>query len=378
MYYYRMSPIRVALVTSVIDNRKAKGTALVARELLSRILDAPDISYTLIHHESSDDGIYTHHPTIQIPHLPFPFNQMWVRELVFWLTYKGKPFDVVHYMQPRVWPSYLATKASHVVISAHDAGVMLNLHTPSLADWVFRITNRFLHMRMTRIIAVSEYARQEIIRLFHIDPSRVVSIPNALSSSFTKMKDSYPSYGLPETYILCIGRFDPHKNIVRLLHAYRQARDAGLVEPLILVGGKHLPSYSKQVEKTIQELQLEPYVHVAPYIEDEDLYGVYKNARAVIYPSTHEGFGLPLLEAMYAKVPVAASNVTSLPEVAGNAALFFDPYDIHAMCSALVRITTDEMVRAQLIKNGEKRVMSFSWEEAAQKLLGIYRDLTAS
>lgn len=374
-----MHPIRIAIVTSVLDKRQAKGTALVARELLSRILETPNISYTLIHHEHSDNELYTKHKTLLIPHLSFPFNQMWLRELVFWLiTYKGEPFDIVHYMQPRVWPSYLATKARHVVVSAHDAGVMLNLHTPSLADWVFRITNRFLHMRMTRIIAVSEYAKSEIMRLFHIAPTRVVCIPNALSSSFSTRIGSATAYALPERYILGIGRFDPHKNIVRLLHAYKQARDMGLVEHLVLVGGRHLPSYSRTVEKTIHALQIDTYVHIAPFIEDDDLYRVYAGARAVCYPSLHEGFGLPLLEAMYANVPVATSNTTSLPEVAGDAALFFDPHDTHAIRDALIRIATDEDLRTQLIEKGKKRVANFSWDRSAQKLLELYRVLMTS
>lgn len=365
---------RIALVTSVIDARKGRGTASVARELLARILASDEFDFTLIHHEPVDDPLYAKHPTLLIPHLPFPFDRAMLREAAFWLSRRER-FDAVHYLTPRVWPSYLLTRAKRVIISAHDAGVMLDLGPADLPTLVFRFTNRFLHARMDAVIAVSEYARAEIARAYRLAPERVAVIPNALPTSFGGF--SADPLALGEPYLLSVGRFDPHKNILRLLAAYAEARKAGVTERLVLLGGRHLPAYSRKVEATIRELDLESEVTIAPFIPDDALAGAYAHARAVIYPSLHEGFGLPLLEAMASGVPVAAAGATALPEVAGGAALLFDPRDARAMASAIARVLGDEALRADLIARGRTRVRAFSWEESASRLVALYRALTA-
>jgi len=140
--------IKLALVTSVIDNRSGRGTALVARELLSRILLRTDLfDITLIHHEPSEDPIYTTHRTLLIPHLPKLLDRQMLREAYFWIKLwtHGIRFDIAHYLNPRLWPSYLLTPAKRIVFTAHEAGVMLNLHDTHLSDYLFRFTNRFLH-----------------------------------------------------------------------------------------------------------------------------------------------------------------------------------------------------------------------------------------
>ncbi len=369
---------RIGIVTSVIDGRSARGTAGVARELLARLLPSDEFDITLIHHEPSDDPIYAKYPTLRIPHLPGPFDRTVLRELVFWLSLQ-KPFDIVHYLTPRVWPSYLATKARRIIVTPHDAGVMLPLYTKGLADFLFMFTNRFLHSRMDCIIAVSRYAKEEIARSYCINPERITVIPNALPSHFLQpTSNRRPASHLPARYLLSVGRFDPHKNILRLVEAYALARKRGVLLPLVLIGGRHTPSYSDKVERAIERLDLTDKVICAPYISDEDLPGVYATAHALIYPSLHEGFGLPLLEAMATGIPIACANATALPETAGDAALLFNPGTIDDIACAIIRISEDVALRSQLVHSGTARVATFSWERSVEKLRALYRIVTTS
>lgn len=375
--------LKIALVTSVIDNREGRGTALVARELLSRLLiPNAEFEFTLIHHEPADNPIYEQFPTLLIPHLPGPFDRQMIREAVFWLGLrsKGTRFDIVHYMNPRVWPSYLLTPGK-VVVTMHEAGVMLPLAGTGLAHSIFKFTYRFLHQRMERVIAVSRFGKEEIVQYCKIPEARISVIPNALPETFRpavradRKEYLQDQFGIPSPYILSVGRLDPHKNILRLLDAYSIARAAGIEEHLVLVGGRHLAAYSAEVDARISELGISEFVYLAPFIPETDLPNVYAEAQTLVYPSLHEGFGLPLLEAMICGTPVTASNAGSLPEIAGDAAVFFNPADTDDMASCLIRIMRDAAMRSDCIARGYERVKDFSWDRSAAQLVALYKDL---
>ncbi len=383
-----MSKPKLAIITSVIDNRDARGTALVARQLLSYLSEIKnDFEITLIHHTKSDNAIYKEYREFIIPKLKLPIASTLISEAVFWLRLRlqNKRFDIAHYMQPRVWPSYLFTPAKKIIITMHEAGIMLNLHHIGKGERMFRFTNRYLSFRMHKVIAVSEYGKKEIAQYCGINPDRIEVIYNGLDAGFSTaqvtpelIQELKSKYNILHPYILSVGRLDPHKNILKLLDAYADFRKAGNKENLILVGGKHMPDYSELVEKKIKELHLENSVIITPFITDADLPKVYSAARALVYPSLHEGFGLPIIHAFACNLPVACSNVTSLPEIAGNAALLFDPNDTGAITKALNQITSDENLRANLILKGKARLTEFSWNTSAKKLFALYRSLISA
>jgi glycosyltransferase involved in cell wall biosynthesis len=120
---------------------------------------------------------------------------------------------------------------------------------------------------------------------------------------------------------------------------------------------------------------METFVHFIGFADDEDLPALYKNATCLAFPSLYEGFGLPVLEAMAAGVPVLTSNVSSLPEVAGDAAITVDPYDLDAITDGLQRLIQDTDLRDRLIQKGLARAREFTWEKSARQLIGIYQDL---
>lgn len=376
---------RVGLVTSAIDNRPARGTALVARRLLEQLCRfEQEFDFTLIHGEKVDDPLYRRWPEVIVPRLRVPMARDMLSESFGWVKMRsrGQRFDLIHYLQPRVWPSYLLAPSRRVAITIHEAGVMLNLAPPTAADYLFRFTNRWLHQRMDALITVSEFGRREVNETCRVPLGRIHVVPNGVDPTFSPGEVSAAdsarlaeAYGLPERYILSVGRMDPHKNVLRLIQAYAEVRQRGVDLPLVIVGGRHLPEYTAQVEERIEQLGLRRFVTVAPFITDADLPDVYRAATALVYPSLHEGFGLPILEAMSCGTPVACSGTTALPEVAGGAALLFEPTDVAAIASAMHDVSTDAGLRERLIAAGLERARQFSWGAAADATAAIYRKL---
>lgn len=377
--------IKVGLVTSCIDNRQARGTALVARRFLEQLPKFKnEFDFTLIHQVKTDDVIYKQWPEIIMPAINWPVGKTMLNESGGWLKLRrqGIRFDIIHYLQPRVWPSYLLAPAKKIVITVHEAGVMLNLYRPSWGDRLFRLTNKWLHQRMDALIVVSEFGRREVCKYFNLPLNRIHVVPNGLEENFkfyqmtSELKDELiKKYGVKYPFILSVGRFDPHKNIIRLLQAYAAARQQGITEYLILVGGRHLPEYSDQVEQEIKKLNLSEQVIVTPYIQEQDLPKVYSAATALIYPSVHEGFGLPVLEAMVCDCPVAAANNTALPEIAGSAALLFDPFKVDDITKAIIKIINDQKLRQQLVEYGHEQIKKYSWATGAETIIKLYKQL---
>ena len=176
-------------------------------------------------------------------------------------------------------------------------------------------------------------------------------------------------------YIFTVGTVQPRKNYVRLIQSLAQLRAKGLDIHLVIAGGKGW--LDNPIYAAIAETHMENFVHFIGFAADEDLPALYKNAVCLAFPSLYEGFGLPILEAMACGVPVLTSNISSLPEVAGDAAIMVDPYDLDTITNGLERLVLDTDLRASLIQKGLARAREFTWEKSARQLLGIYQDLLA-
>ncbi|GAI15126.1 unnamed protein product, partial [marine sediment metagenome] len=174
-------------------------------------------------------------------------------------------------------------------------------------------------------------------------------------------------------YILWVGRMYHHKNLTRLLYAYNKLIKTyqGIKHQLVLCGmkGWGYPSFVK----TIENLDLKDKVIFKGYVPDDVLKSIYANANLFVFPSLTEGFGFPILEAMSCRVPVITSNYGGMAEIAGDAALLVDPYDVDEIAEAIYRVLTDENLRKDLIKKGLERVSQFSWEKTARETLAVYK-----
>ncbi|MEM3503760.1 MAG: glycosyltransferase family 1 protein, partial [Nitrososphaeria archaeon] len=180
-------------------------------------------------------------------------------------------------------------------------------------------------------------------------------------------------YGIKSPYILHVGHYLPRKNTVTLLKAYKKLKRRGIDEKLVIVGigvWQH-----DKVLKTVKELALEDDVKLLGYVPEEDLPKLYNVAKLFAFPSLHEAFGLVILEAMACGCPVITSNIFSMPEIAGDAALFINPYDENDLMERIYHFLTNSRVQETLRMKGLKRASLFSWERCAQETLQVYEEV---
>jgi glycosyltransferase involved in cell wall biosynthesis len=228
--------------------------------------------------------------------------------------------------------------------------------------------------RSQRVIVDSNSTRDDLVELLDFDPGRIDVVPLGLGN----VRREEPlgeaeirrrlELGAREV-LLSLSAKRPHKNLAALIGALAQI--ASDRRPLLVLPGYSTP-HEAELRALAARVGIAEDVRFVGWRQDKEIEGLWTLARAFVYPSLYEGFGLPVLEAMARGVPVACSRASSLPEVAGDAALLFEPSDQHAIASAIVRLLDDEALRARLISLGHERVRRFTWERAAQLTLASY------
>jgi len=216
-----------------------------------------------------------------------------------------------------------------------------------------------------KIIAVSNSTKKDIINLLKIKPEKIFVTYEGVD----KLEIGNWKLEIGSPYILYVGAAYPHKNLERLLMAFKNLKISDL--KLILVGKKDF--FYEWLEKYSQELDLADRVKFMGEVSDEELASLYQNAIFFIFPSLCEGFGLPGLEAMAYGLPVAASSVSSLPEILGQAAFYFNPYHLEEMEQVMFILSTNENLRKNLREKGLEQVKKYSWQKMAQETLDVYK-----
>jgi glycosyltransferase involved in cell wall biosynthesis len=228
----------------------------------------------------------------------------------------------------------------------------------------------------TRIITDSEYSKSEIIRYLHADPAKIEVIYPGVDPVFHRVTDPArldavrSKYGLERDYALCVGIYKPRKNHVGLLRAFRAFYESGGKAQLVIAGP--MAEGEEMLRRRAAELGVAQHVVFAGFVDEPDLLTLYSAARACVCPSFYEGFGFTVLEAMACGAPVVCSSATSLPEVGGTAVLYADPHAPEEMASQLLRVTSDEPLRASLIERGHQNLQRFQWADTARQTLAVY------
>jgi glycosyltransferase involved in cell wall biosynthesis len=230
------------------------------------------------------------------------------------------------------------------------------------------------------VIALSEYARNDIVNTYQVSPHKISVIPLAAGDHFRPISSEEElqrvrqTYGIEGEYMLSVGAIQPRKNLGRLVAAYshlRGAKPEGKLPKLVLAG-KCAWLYDETL-RAIKELELSNSIILTGYVPESDLPALYSGALCFIYPSYFEGFGLPPLEAMQCGVPVIVGDRTSLPEVVGDAAVLVDPFDVNALAAAIEKVVSDSDLRAKLSVQGLARAKLFEWRETARQTLAVYQ-----
>ncbi len=246
-----------------------------------------------------------------------------------------------------------------------------------LAHEYARVSIATAARRATRVMTVSESSKRDILRYVDIPPERIDVIYNAYDERFAiepreeDVARVRERYQLDDQFVLYAGNVKPHKNLERLIHAFHLVRQQGLDHLKLVLIGDEIARYA-QLRRAVHHYQLHKYVRFLGYLPETTLAIMYRLAGVFVFPSLYEGFGLPPLEAMASGTPVVTSNVSSLPEVAGDAAVLVDPYDPEAIAEGIYRVLTNDELRDALRRKGSLRARQFSWEDSARRVRAIY------
>ncbi len=306
-----------------------------------------------------------------------PFPRLWTHLRLSWEMARQPP-DVL-FVPAHVLP-FVHPRSS--VVTVHDLGYLYYPGTHQLLDRLYLdLSTRYNARAASRVIAVSRATKDDLVQHCGIEPDKITVVYSGCDETMQPVEDEATvervkaRYGIRGDYLLYVGTLQPRKNLGRLLEAYtmvmkRAKRDE---TPCLVIAGRKGWLYD-HVFQQVERLGLETEVIFPGYVPQNDLPALLSGARLFVFPSLYEGFGLPVLEAMACGTPVLCSNVSSLPEVAGNAALLVDPLDVESMAEAMNRLLQDEGLRAQLVERGLRQVRQFSWDRCARETLAVLED----
>jgi glycosyltransferase involved in cell wall biosynthesis len=267
------------------------------------------------------------------------------------------------------------------IITIHDLAFLAMPETFPIGKRLYKsvAVRQSIH-KADKIIAVSHATKEECIRLLNVPKEKIKVIYNGIDSNFKKINlpdiinNTRKQFGLSKKFILFVGTLEPRKNIIRLIKAFHQLMTAGYIDHKLVIAGKKGWLYS-EIFSEVDRLSLNDSVIFLNYITQNDLVNLYSLADMLVYPSLYEGFGFPPLEAMACELPVVASNISSMPEVLGDAALLVDPYSIDDISSAMTKILSDAELRKRLTEKGLQRAKQFSWQMFARELLKVFDEI---
>ena len=237
--------------------------------------------------------------------------------------------------------------------------------------------------RASRILTVSEASKNDILRFFDVPSERVTVIYNAIDNRFyeeptdEQIARVRERYQLHDRFLMYAGNVKPHKNLERLIDAFVLLRKNGLGDVKLLITGSEISRYAT-LRRAVHRHNLHKHVRFLGYQSEETLAALYRLADVFVFPSLYEGFGLPPLEAMASGTPVVVSNVSSLPEVVGDAGLLVNPYDPQAIADGISRVLVDKKLREELSARGVVRARAFSWPESVKRIRQIYQEVATA
>ena len=284
-------------------------------------------------------------------------------------------FDVFHSPLGSTWSKRIPT-----VVTVADLHLW---HNPQDFRFWHRHSGHFFMkralLRSRAVVTISDFVRQDVLAEFNLPDSTLVDTVycglNADRFVMTAKNETevLENLGVSPPYLFSVATLVPNKNISRLLEAFAQICDQ-LPHKLIIVGAKGWKLSG--LGKKLTDLGINHRVIFMGRVEHEDLVTLYGNADGFVFPSLYEGFGFPPLEAMVNRTPVLSSDVTSMPEVLGDAALLVNPYSVDDIAHGMLRLVNDEVLRDTLVMKGQERVKQFTWGQSARKLFEIYQEIS--
>jgi len=305
-----------------------------------------------------------------------PFPRLWTHLRLSWEMARCPP-DVL-FVPAHVLPVVHPRRS---VVTIHDLGYLYYPEAHRLLDRLYLdLSTRYNAHAAAHLIADSSATKRDLTERYGTEPDKITVVyPGYDQTTFQPVRDEKvieavkARYDIAGNYVLFVGTLQPRKNLIRLTEAF-----SNLQYPIsniqLVMAGKKGWLYEK-IFQQVEELGLERRVVFTGYVVEGDLPALLSGARLFVFPSLYEGFGLPVLEAMACGTPVVCSSASSLPEVAGDAAVLLDPLDVEGLAAAMERVLHDEELRAELIERGFEQARKFSWERCARETLEVLENV---
>jgi glycosyltransferase involved in cell wall biosynthesis len=341
------------------------GTELYSRYLIEALLDhAPDrFSFRLYFNQPSQSAVRTQHSAIRV--IPFPRLWTHLRLSTEMMLHRPDLLFIPAHVLPIIHPR-------RSVVTVHDLGYLYfpEAHPPR-QRWYLDRSTRWHARAAAHLLADSAATKHDLVEKYHANPDKITVAYPGLDSSIKRVDDPNEiarvkaKYHIDGDYLLYLGTIQPRKNLQRLIAAFFQLpRETSNLQ--LLIAGK--PGwYSEQLLQHASDR-----VKFIGYVDAADKNALLSGARAFVFPSLYEGFGFPVLEALACGVPVLCSKTSSLPEVAGDAAVLVNPLDVDDIARGLLEITMNEDLRRTLIDRGSQQAQQFTWQACADAVLSVF------
>lgn len=386
--YSKSDPMRLAFNATALLS-PLTGIGQYGFHLAGELLKMPELDIDFFYGTTWDKRRLTSIPS-GVGQVMMPWMKPWIKQRIpfypqigrlyrqhqFTKQVKAAKFDVHHE------PNYLPLRMDvPTVITAHDLSWIRypEMHPAQRVAVMNRYFEKALY-QASAVITDAEFVKQEIVDVFGIALEKITAIPLGVESMFRPLSSNetravLSSHGLEHgRYFLTVGTLEPRKNLSLAIRAYSALPESIRKRyPLVVIGMKGW--HSAEIERSISPLAQAGYLRQLGYVPREDLATLMAGATTLIYPSIYEGFGLPPLEAMACGTPVICSNVSTLPEVVGDAGILIDPSDETGLLEHLLAMCEDKKLRVDLSTRARKRSLSFTWKKCAQQTVDVYKSL---
>jgi glycosyltransferase involved in cell wall biosynthesis len=371
--------MRIGLEAERANLPNPTGVEQYAAELIKNLakLDHQNI-YTLYFRTKPQPWFYELPKNFRVRLIPFP--KFWTQIRLSWemLT---RPVDVLLILAS-VLPIW---HPKNSIFTTHDVAyeIFPEAFTKFMRKYLI-FSTRFAAKHARKIFAVSESTKNDLIKYYKTDPNKIEVVYLGYDQnrfyprSYEEVQPVLDKYGLVyQKYALFVGTIQPRKNIIRLVEAFQKVKKQYHVEEkLAIFGGRGW--LWEPILKKIKMVGLDGSVKYYDYAPKEDLPYIYAGAKLLTLPALYEGFGLPPLEAMASGVPVVVSNLSSLPEVVGDAGVLVDPNSVDSIAEGLLKVLTDPKLRKTMIERGREQAKKFTWENTAKRTLEVIEGLNTS
>ncbi len=373
MHSKKIENLKIAVNTRLLLKNKLEGIGWFTYESLKRIvLSHPEHEFFFIFDRKYDKSfIFSDNvkPIVIGPQARHPIlHYLWFEHSIPRILKKIKP-DI--FLSPDAYCS-LNTKTKTLIV-IHD----LNFeHFPEHMPWLVRKYYRYYTPRFAkkadRIATVSGFSKNDIVEQYGISPNKIDVVFNGANENFKPVTDEVKletkqKFTKGDDFFVFIGALNPRKNLATLFKAFDIYKSKNETRVKLIVVGEKM-WWTGNIKDAYENMKHKEEVVFTGRLEPEELYKVVASAMAVAYVSIFEGFGIPIVEAWYSDTPVITSNVTAMPEIAGDAALIIDPFQVESIANAMKSITFDDGLRQRLIEKGRERRELFSWDKTAKNL----------